>query len=274
MRSAPLVPTFVGDLVPRHGCGEVALKTSGAILIRWDDGAWTGVTGPDGDRHCWTLQLDVMPLGIEPGQAVMANSQDLVVMDRQVVSTKHRDHLPAARVGRVRPHLRVGHARRGLIAASEGLDQLDRAVLARYEDALASVGKGELAFPALMNDLVGAGSGLTPFADDLIVGTTALVAGVARTVPPPPEPVARDRLEDLERRTSNVSAWILYMAAQFRFSAGLVAFVAALAQERARAVDQSLDRLCRVGSTSGIGMALGVQLGCHHLLRREHAGDC
>lgn len=250
---------FVGDLVPSHGRGEVAGVYRHAIHLRWTSGAWYGIVDRHGDRFPWGMQLPDLPREVEVGMPVTATDTVLRV-GRHEVMTQPRHHLPL-------PATRVEAWKRTrallddlLIPPSRALHPFDREVLAQARVILAD--REEAPWTLLENagELVGAGGGLTPFGDDVLVGVMAgfAAAGQPVTTGMPTSPI---------RRTTELSAWFLEMARCCRFGGALVELSFAVGD--ATRLRRALPSLLALGSSSGTGMALGFAMGLQATFSKE-----
>jgi hypothetical protein len=106
-------------------------------------------------------------------------------------------------------------------------------------------------------ELIGRGPGLTPEGDDVVAGVAAVVASG-----PWPEPLRQAWVGallgvDLRRRTTALSATLLELAAAGMGPEPLQALVGGRME--------ALDRLLRVGHTSGRAYALGAGVGLAHV---------
>jgi hypothetical protein len=129
---------------------------------------------------------------------------------------------------------------------------------------------------------VGLGKGLTPSADDALVGMMAVV-GEARAYgclagtgwPEKPAPDGDQAVVDnvmafvalINGRTTDVSLKYLRCAAEGRFSEVLLNLVAALFEGASRNWEGLIAAVAQVGGTSGLDMLHGAALGCRSLLR-------
>jgi hypothetical protein len=102
---------------------------------------------------------------------------------------------------------------------------------------------------------LGAGDGLTPYADDVICG--ALIALLAAGHPAGAELAAAVDAVDLEAATTATSAGLLRQAAHGLCIDALAGYLASVSSDEA-ARDRCLARLEAVGHSSGRGMAEGV----------------
>ena len=114
--------------------------------------------------------------------------------------------------------------------------------------------------------IIGLGTGLTPSADDALVGALCLISAAGAL---PGEPV-----EDLRgwlgaegvASTTDVSLSYLRLALEGEFSAPINRAVACLSDSSSQAeLEESVRGLGAVGATSGMDTALGIQITCELL---------
>lgn len=141
-----------------------------------------------------------------------------------------------------------------------GLPRLRRAI-----DALA--GHDPAAVERLM-DVVGLGAGLTPSADDALVGGLCLLSAEGRLPEPLRDVMARRLRGGAVTKTTDVSLSYLRLAVRGSFSAPITRVVGHLAEASSQAdLDESVDSLSRLGAMSGMDTAWGIQLACDVLAR-------
>lgn len=159
-----------------------------------------------------------------------------------------------------------------------GLDRLSRR-LGRHGRDLPTEGlasalerRDAAQLPAAVADLLGVGAGLTPAGDDVLAGALSLVASAVTEVDGGPTGFARvfatavgDRAVG---RTTSLSETLLWHAAAGEMAAPARALVRCLAT--GRAVDRAIERLLRVGGSSGRDLALGLVLGGRALAADGH----
>lgn len=247
-----LICEFVGGLVPSRGRGEVAGRYSNALLVRWYDGGWTAIVPADGDTYPWGVRIEVLPGTVRRGDPAVATCGGLQLGPVTIDTTRT---IPSARS--VRPEREDSEDPDVLLARMEdGLEMLDGTVLARYRAhatrLTATTSPTELLAAAA--SVIGAGSGLTPFGDDLLVGT---LAGLSVVAPAPLEPDEHE-LAELTRGTCELSAWFLHMAARGHVGGRLHGLASAFASGNRSGIAGHLPALADFGATSGRGMALGV----------------
>ncbi len=113
--------------------------------------------------------------------------------------------------------------------------------------------------------LLGRGSGLTPFGDDVTCGmlATLLATGDACAM------ALRERVLDLAPdRTTSLSATLLRRAAEGDVLPVFADAVSSLAQEDENASER-IQRLLSIGHTSGAGMLLGFSIALDHITLRS-----
>lgn len=250
---------FVGDLVPCNGRGEVAGVYRHAIHLRWSSGAWYGIVDRRGDRFPWGIQLPDLPRLVEVGMPVTATDEVLRLGRHEVVTLpRRRLRNPTTQVEAwQRSHALVEEL---LVIPSQALHPLDREVLAQARAILTVSAAAPSTLLERSGALVGAGGGLTPFGDDVLVGVmagfTAAGQRVATSMPMLPT-----------HRTTELSAWFLEMARCGRFGGALVELSAAIGDEKR--LRRALPQLLALGSSSGAGMALGLAMGLQATFSKE-----
>lgn len=117
-----------------------------------------------------------------------------------------------------------------------------------------------------LNGVVGLGAGLTPSADDAVVGALCLMSANGA--------LSKDLREHLRRwlhsegaaATTDVSMSYLSLAVNDAFSSPVTRVVATLAESSSQAdLDEAVRALSDHGATSGMDTALGIQLVCDFL---------
>lgn len=138
--------------------------------------------------------------------------------------------------------------------------------LPRLRAALSALVQQAPEATALVHSVIGLGAGLTPSADDALVGALCLLSSLRR-VPP-------GFLDDLRvwlrgegaASTTDVSLSYLRLAVEGAFSAPLNRAVAALTESSTRAdLEESVLTLCDMGATSGLDTTCGLQIVCELL---------
>lgn len=247
-----LLPEFVGDLVPSRGLGEVAGVYSSALLVRWHDGAWTAVVPSDGDTYPWAVRVGLLPTTVHRGDPAVATSKALQLGPVTLDTTR-----TVPRAVPDRPEVGGSKDPDVLLARMEDeLEALDREVLGRYRAHTARLTSTTTPTELLATaaPVIGAGSGLTPFGDDLLVGTLASLSVVA-TAPVDPD---EQEVAELTAGTSDLSAWFLQMAVRGHVGSHLHGLATAWASGDRSGITRHLRALATFGATSGRGMALGV----------------
>lgn len=234
---------------PRNASGRVVGVHHDAIVLRWEDGSYGTVVDPTGDDYPWGVRLARMPTGVARGAAALADGGRLSIAG---VEDAGRVLPPRPAPGIIRGRGPLNGRHRSAQAMVERLSTIDAIVLKRFDiivddlppdrDALSLVSSGQ--------SLIGAGSGLTPFGDDLLVGALAALS----FEDPLPRPLQFDA-----GSTTELSAWFLGMATRHRFGRCLRAVAGASMLGDASTFDAFLSHLLRFGATSGLGMALGVE---------------
>jgi hypothetical protein len=136
-----------------------------------------------------------------------------------------------------------------------GLPRLRRAI-----DALA--GHDPAAVERVM-DVVGLGAGLTPSADDALVGALCLLSAQGSLPEAPREVMTRRLREGAVGKTTDVSLSYLRLALRGAFSSPITRVVGHLADASSQAdLDESVDSLSRLGAMSGMDTVWGIQLAC------------
>ncbi len=119
--------------------------------------------------------------------------------------------------------------------------------------------------PAAVPVLLGRGSGLTPVGDDVLAGWVATcTAAGGRT-----GQVGTAVTAQAHAATTRLSATLLDCAARGDVLPQFRRLLLDLARADTEALADSVDRLVRVGHTSGAGMALGTTLALRHLASRS-----
>lgn len=237
--------------MPAQALGTVRGRYRSALTVSWAHGGWGTVVERDGDDYPWGVRVAALPDGVVVGDTVVVADGSYLVGRHDIAASvlAPRASLPIVPGGK---SLTAPSAVREAVTV---LDRIDRLVLARFERLLdaVTVPAGALdaadALVELLTPLVGAGTGLTPFGDDVIVGALAGLTAIdplaARPIPPP-------------TGTSDLSSWFIEMAASGHVGRCLatVANATVLGDEPVR--DEAVPRLISYGATSGLGMALGV----------------
>lgn len=216
---------------------------------------------------------DVKLLGRHPawewtGEALVADDGSATVglaatVDRYPTSPPTAPVLSAATPGRLE------RAR----AAADGVSWFDTEPglglgLPQLRAALSALVQQAPEAAVLVHGIIGLGAGLTPSADDAVVGALCLLSSLGR-VPP-------GFLDDLRvwlrgagvASTTDVSMSYLRLAVEGAFSAPLNRAVAALTASSTQAdLEESVLALCDLGATSGLDTTRGLQIVCELLTR-------
>jgi hypothetical protein len=215
-----------------------------AAHVRWNDGAWTVLMDESGDDCPWGVRTSALPGGIEAGTVVRAGSAGISVGDVGFRSSR-RSH-PCSRPRR--NHRQAWHRLAARVLPYQGeLSTLDRRVHSRFAEVLTGPAADAEDLVARCAPVVGAGTGLTPFGDDLVVGALAAhwaTGGEVGTV-------------GGVDGTTDLSGWILMLATGGRFTGALTALSHAVDVPGRRHREAAVLRLVGIGASSGIGMALG-----------------
>jgi hypothetical protein len=125
-----------------------------------------------------------------------------------------------------------------------------------------------------LSGIVGLGAGLTPSADDALVGALCLLSAGGT--------VAADLREDMRvwlraegvATTTDVSLSYLRMAVECAFSAPINRVVGCLTESSSQTeLDESVRALGGLGATSGMDSALGIQIACEFVARPTNDPD-
>lgn len=113
--------------------------------------------------------------------------------------------------------------------------------------------------------LLGRGSGLTPFGDDVVCGTLATLLTFDD---PCAAPLRATALELAPDRTTSLSATLIRRAAEGDVLPVFANAVTALAYHPEKATE-NINRLLSIGHTSGAGMLLGFSVALDHITMRS-----
>ena len=117
-----------------------------------------------------------------------------------------------------------------------------------------------------LSGIVGLGAGLTPSADDALVGALCLLSANGALSADLREHVMRRLRADGALATTDVSMSYLRLAVDGAFSSPVTRVVATLAESSSQAdLDNAVRVLSDHGATSGMDTALGIQLVCDFL---------
>ena len=132
--------------------------------------------------------------------------------------------------------------------------------LPRLRKAIRALVDGE---PAAAVEVVGLGVGLTPSADDALVGALCLLSADDALPGALRQGMARSLRDGGAAVTTDVSLSYLRLAAGGAFSSPVTRVVRCLAETSSPAdLDESLGALSEHGAASGMDTALGIQLAC------------
>jgi hypothetical protein len=251
-----LVATFVGDRVPHVSLGQVHGVYREALHLRWEDRSWTVVLfGGAGEDYPWGVRVC--------GRRPDVSSVVVATVDREVLRVgswcaclPRRSSMPQRPVGH------IGYSRATEIFLRELLDgprdrlsAVDRRVLDLHHPPHRSASLSGVGSLAPWRSVIGAGSGLTPFGDDLVVGTLAALRATGQACPDPID------LVDLQSMTTGPSAWLLHMGWNGVFGSKLWAMATAGARGDTADLAVRTERVTQMGGSSGTGWALGVASG-------------
>lgn len=117
-----------------------------------------------------------------------------------------------------------------------------------------------------VREVIGLGAGLTPSADDALVGALCVLAATGTALPTSVRALDEWLLGEGATATTDVSANYLRLALQGAFSTPLSRTVAALPEAvPEHLLADALRELATVGATSGLDAAVGIQLVCESL---------
>lgn len=141
-----------------------------------------------------------------------------------------------------------------------GLPRLRRAVDALTGHEPGAVGR--------LMDVVGLGAGLTPSADDALVGALCLFSAKGALPGALRDEMTRRLRGGAGAVTTDVSLSYLRLALRGAFSSSITRVVGHLAEASSEAdLDESVDSLSRLGALSGMDTLWGIQIACDVLAR-------
>jgi hypothetical protein len=237
----------------RHVEGVVAAVHSHALSVLLEDGAVIGVV-PDGRRlHPWAVVAALDPADLATGAPAACDSRALhlggLTFDLQTATV---EELRLSRRPVTLPRAWPAHA--GLC-----LEEYARSLPPALTTALDELVAGGAAAP--LAALVGLGEGLTPAADDVIVGVLAGL-DLAAFVSSAAIPLRRDLVEalpvDLVTRTPRASAQAIAAAVDGRYAAPLLAVLTCLAEPPAPGLGDAVAELATMGHRSGRDTLAGL----------------
>lgn len=211
---------------------------------------------------------DFRDLGLVPGDPVVATDADLrlggAVVVELAAAVPWSPRLPAAgaaasalAVARWRRRSALAHRLAAVHAHPRGLASTPGAEAALHAAARALAAADRPAALAAARRLVGLGPGLTPSGDDALAGLEAALHALAH----PLAGFLAGALDDLEARTTTVSAAILRHAARGEFTERVHELVAGLLGDDDAAPATALARASAWGATSGSDGVAGVLAG-------------
>jgi hypothetical protein len=237
-----------------HPRGTVAALHRHAVTLRLDGGPVVAVVASPGLLHPFALVAPIPLAAASPGAPVSCDAGRLAVgpvlldlADAAVLELRLESRpssLPRERIARLAA--RASEVTRGLPEA--------------IGSALEAFRHG--GSPAPLANLVGLGEGLTPSADDAIVGALAALDLASHTAPR--ASTRRSALvaalpADLEARTPTVSVQALRAAVSGHYAAPLLALLQALAcQGSPERLDEAVAGLLALGHRSGADTLGGV----------------
>jgi hypothetical protein len=237
----------------RHVEGFVAAVHSSALSVLLDDGTVIGVV-PDGRRlHPWAVVVALDRAELPVGAPAACDSRTLhlggLTLDLQTATVEE------LRLTR-RP---VTLPRAWLAEAGLCHDEYARTLPTALATAVDQLGGGGGATP--LAALVGLGEGLTPAADDVIVGVLAGL-DLAAFASPKAIPLRLDLVDslpaDLVARTPRVSAQAIAAAVDGRYTAPLLAVLTCLAEPSTPGLGAAVTELAAVGHRSGRDTLAGL----------------
>jgi hypothetical protein len=171
---------------------------------------------------------------------------------------------PAASDRLARARARAGGRSSSWFDTGAGLD-LGLPRLRRAIDALTGHDAGGV---GRLMDVVGLGAGLTPSADDALVGALCLLTARGALPGALRDEMTRRLRGGAVAVTTDVSLSYLRLALRGAFSSSITRVVGHLAEASSEAdLDESVDSLSRLGAVSGMDTLWGIQLACDVLAR-------
>ena len=242
------------------------------VNLRCNDHLIYASNGPDGGAAslCMTAE-DVELLGSQPSWNWKEDA--LVSADRQaeipmvtgiapyptfpfpipLPSTKTPYRLARARVRAGRP---------SWFDTGVGL----RLGLPRLRNAVRALVGGDPHAAQDLRGIVGLGAGLTPSADDALIGALCLLSADRTRPVDLRNQMLRWLRAEGETATTDVSMSYLRLAVGGAFSLPVTQVVGCLAESTSQAeLDEAVHALSELGATSGMDTALGIQLACEFL---------
>jgi uncharacterized protein DUF2877 len=249
----------IGARTVLRGRGRVLAVYRKAVYLHFEAGllALTGSEVPPGPIH---VRCPVRP-AVSVGDTVVVTEQGQTLMAGQ------------ARIGLDVPTWSGGlpeadELRSGRVVALAALERVPPARLlagdvpAVWPSLADDLRSGDLA--AAVRVLAGRGPGLTPAGDDVLAGLL-LVAAALGIDGPPASTLTSEIVAAASARTNEIAAAFLYWAARGQGIAPAHELLDATAGwDRARA-DAAVQRLLRIGASSGADLCYGLALGLRHL---------
>lgn len=264
---------WLSALRQRDLCGRVHSVFDRVVNVQDDRGELFSLAARDVDDAPNTLIVDAhafTAIRVHPDDRVTGSVHRLDVANNAVIALEHAiawrpRRLPYPRdASRLERNLALArwHA---TAAFDHALERTSRSASARLQrlstqlrEAL-SKGDGEAA-RLHGRALLGLGPGLTPSGDDLLVGLFAVLhidgSPCARF-----RALCPDIVENLEHRTNAISAAALTAAAQGRVRETIDTLLTALMTGDEATVRRALERVLRIGSTSGRDIVAGIVAG-------------
>jgi hypothetical protein len=208
-------------------------------------------------QQSWEWRVDAL-VGID-GRAAIRMDQTAMVYSTSPPPPPMLSLATSGRLSRARQ--RTG--RSSWFDRGAGLD----VGLPRFRNAIRNLIGGEIDAAECLSRIVGLGPGLTPSADDALVGVLCLLS--AKQVLPPDlrEYMARWLRTKGGAATTDVSMSYLRLAVDGEFSTPVARVVGCLTKSSSQGeLDESVRALSELGAESGMDTALGVQLACELII--------
>lgn len=256
-----LVPCRVGPLaaqaLARKASGTVVSTHARAVSLLLDGGSLVAVLPAGSPIHPWALATPFEPWLVPEGAPVRVSGKVLVAGSLRVeLGTLETVDL---RLRRRPPHVPTDLVMH-LVRFCEPLAGQDQS---NGKLGVALRGFSEGGHPRELALLVGLGAGLTPSADDVLVGALAALDLISQCSPD--ARALRQALVDvlpvpLETRTTRLSAQMLRAAADGLYAEPVLALLDALAREDASPapVERAAEELLHLGHRSGLDTLLGI----------------
>jgi hypothetical protein len=241
----------------RDASGTVVSTHARAANLLLDDGSLVAVLPAGSPIHPWALatafESPLVPEGaaVRVAGKVLAAGPLRIDLEGLVIADLHlRLKPPLVRVAAVMHLVRFS----GSLAGEDPFDRKLAAALRGFSDS------GD---PRELASLVGLGAGLTPSADDALVGALAgldLISECSQVAPLLRRALVGSFPVPLEARTTRLSAQMLRAAADGLYAEPLLALLDALARDDANpaAVERATEELLHLGHRSGRDTLLGT----------------